>query len=77
MRARNDRSVRSFVLGVLLGAGLGVLLAPASGSETRARLRHEMQRASSSVRRVGETIDRDGRKVMRDTADRLDRIAHR
>ncbi len=44
-----------FGLGLALGAGLGVLLAPRSGSETRARLRSAVTRRLEALRpsRVG------------------------
>lgn len=36
--------ILSFVVGVAAGAALGVLLAPASGSETRSKIREEADR---------------------------------
>ena len=46
----------SFLLGVALGAGLGVLCAPRSGRETRGRLR---EAASQGLRRLtGRSVPR-------------------
>jgi len=60
MRGRDDREViiveqdrasgvGLFLLGAALGAGLALLMAPASGEETRDRLRREARRLKSSA----------------------------
>lgn len=41
IKAKKKNGVGKFVLGALVGAGLGVLLAPKSGSETREELKEK------------------------------------
>ena len=44
----------SLMVGVILGTGLGLLMAPQSGSRTRRQLKHMMEDASE---RAGEFAD--------------------
>lgn len=44
----------AFALGVLVGAGLGMLFAPAPGAELRERMRREMERQQESMQ--GESM---------------------
>ncbi|MEY2341024.1 YtxH domain-containing protein [Acidithiobacillus sp. IBUN Pt1247-S3] len=48
-------SAAGFVMGLLVGAAAGVLLAPASGAETRDDLRRSMQRGREQLREL-ETL---------------------
>jgi len=48
--ARGSGAIIGFVVGTAVGAGIALLLAPASGTETRRRLRETSRRLSASVR---------------------------
>jgi gas vesicle protein len=62
---RSSSSVMGFMIGAAIGAGIALLLAPASGPETRRRLGQSAKRWSSGMRdgmeqargRVGELKD--------------------
>lgn len=46
----------AFLAGALLGAGLGVLLAPKSGEETRAQLGEWAKKAQEKVKEAAEKV---------------------
>ena len=53
IRRQEDQTVRnaiSFAAGIGLGIGLGILLAPASGEETRSSIAEKVQDAGERVR---------------------------
>ena len=56
----------ALITGILLGTGLGMLLAPQSGSRTRRQLRNMMEDASE---RVSEFAD-DAKDTMQDMVGR-------
>lgn len=47
---RSSSSMMGFVIGAAIGAGIALLLAPASGPETRKRLGQTARRLGSSMR---------------------------
>jgi len=57
----NDRSPRAafggFVTGLLAGGALGLLLAPASGRLTRARVNQRLRETAESARELRERMD--------------------
>lgn len=57
----SSRMMTGFMLGAVLGAGIALLLAPATGEETRRRLRETASRlrdnADEALDRVRERID--------------------
>ncbi|HSE28575.1 MAG TPA: YtxH domain-containing protein [Gemmatimonadales bacterium] len=55
-----DTGVRWFLLGALLGAGAALLLAPASGEETRRRLSRQARRVRA---RTEDLMDEFGERV--------------
>ena len=55
-----EAGVRWFLLGALLGAGAALLLAPASGEETRRRLSRQARRVRA---RTEDLIDEFGERV--------------
>ncbi|MCI0436993.1 MAG: YtxH domain-containing protein [Gemmatimonadetes bacterium] len=73
---RRSGGVGSFLLGILIGAGLGILFAPRSGEETRGEIRENARRlgkqAEDALRQVqgavGDTID----GVRQSLGDRVD-----
>ena len=48
--ARGSGAIIGFVVGTAIGAGIALLLAPASGAETRRRLRETSRRLSANMR---------------------------
>jgi len=68
-----------FIAGVLAGVGLGMLIAPAAGSETRQQLVEAAKNPEQAARRkvrqargqVGEMGARIGRKVAESAADKV------
>jgi gas vesicle protein len=57
IQGKNDwgSKVAGFLLGVGIGAGLGILLAPASGSETRELVREKAADVKSKIRNFSRT----------------------
>jgi len=63
--SRNSNAVMGFVLGAAVGAGIALLLAPCSGTETRRKLGDKARQLSTSMRdgleqtknRLGELKD--------------------
>ncbi len=55
-----DAGVRWFLLGALLGAGAALLMAPASGEETRRRLSRQARRVRA---RTEDLVDEFGERV--------------
>lgn len=58
--------IGTFLLGLAIGAGAALLLAPASGQETRDRIRRQVRRAGTRMR---DAVDDVGDEL----TDRLDR----
>lgn len=50
--SRQTEGLAKFALGVLVGAGLGVLFAPKSGEETREDLKHSMEDLVEKVKNI-------------------------
>jgi gas vesicle protein len=74
---REDESgVRWFLLGALLGAGAALLLAPASGEETRRRLSRQARRARARTEDLldefGDRVRTGATRVRDDLEDRVD-----
>ena len=53
---RSSGSVGSFILGLALGAGVALLMAPRSGLATRRELRRRARRVGKAAKGVAETI---------------------
>jgi gas vesicle protein len=77
MRPRHGKPPRAFLLGTLAGAALALLLAPAPGRDTRARVVREIERSASVTRELGERVARKAREAVSGVAATLDRIAGR
>jgi gas vesicle protein len=77
---RRSGSVSSFLFGVLLGAGIALLLAPRSGTETRAGIRESALRlrrsAEDRLRQVRETVVHAMDDVRDEIDDRLEVARH-
>lgn len=68
-------SVEAFLWGALLGAGVALLLAPRSGSETQAEIRATARRLRGAAEgRVNEVRDRVGEAVERTRTRVTDRV---
>lgn len=48
--ARGSNSAMAFVLGTVIGAGVALLFAPATGTETRRRIKETSRRWSTNVK---------------------------
>jgi len=75
---RGMSSMTTFILGAALGAGIALLLAPDSGSETRRRVGKTMKRFGNQMNdRLGDVKDNvrsavdSGREAFRRTSDDL------
>ena len=63
---RSGGGIGVFLLGVAVGAGIALLYAPASGSETRADLRRSARRAQRKVRDLAEGAQDAAQGIARD-----------
>jgi gas vesicle protein len=75
-------SMLSFILGGLIGAFLGVLYAPATGKETREKLRILLEQADDETRKLYEEFKEfkekaaaGKRRVLKKTRKKLDKIS--
>ncbi len=75
--SREDWSgtLTAFVIGVGVGAALGVLFAPKSGEETREFLRDNARRGLNQATAAGRKISRQAREVVEDVSDQLGDVA--
>jgi gas vesicle protein len=81
---RGSNATMAFVLGTVIGAGVALLFAPATGTETRRRIRETSRRLSSNVKdgikegidqtrgRIGE-LKQDARAAMSAGRDAFNR----
>jgi gas vesicle protein len=60
-----EAAVTGFVTGLLAGGAAGLLLAPASGRMTRARIKQRLREAAESAREIEERMN----YRLRETAD--------
>lgn len=71
-----DSEVRWFLLGALLGAGAALLLAPASGEETRRRLSRQARRMRAQTEDLldefGERVRHGASRVREEVEDRVE-----
>ena len=71
-----DSGVRWFLLGALLGAGAALLLAPASGEETRRRLGRQARRFRAETEDLldefGERVRHGATRIRDEVEDRVD-----
>jgi gas vesicle protein len=71
-----DTGVRWFLLGALLGAGAALLMAPASGEETRRRLSRQARRVRARTEDLmdefGERVRTGASRVRDEVEDRVD-----
>jgi gas vesicle protein len=85
MRGRDDREViiveqdrnsgiGLFLLGAALGAGIALLLAPASGEETRQRLQREARRLKSSAEDAFDDFKEHFDEFREDVEDKVDDV---
>jgi len=58
-----DNFVGGFVLGALLGVAVGLLLAPAQGSEFRKQLREQSARLKSQAVRRADALQAKGQQI--------------
>jgi gas vesicle protein len=65
--------VGGFVTGLLTGGAIALLLAPASGRITRARLNHRLRKTADSARELRERMG----SRLRDTAESAGRLEER
>lgn len=73
-----DSGVRWFLLGALLGAGAALLMAPASGEETRRRLSRQARRVRARTEDLmdefGERVRTGASRVRDEVEDRVDEL---
>jgi len=77
MRTRFPKTGKSFLFGVIGGASLALLLAPAPGSETRSLIHRQGQHTAVATRQFGDRIVRKGREALHFVATSLERCAAR
>ncbi|MGH9703155.1 MAG: YtxH domain-containing protein [Candidatus Acidiferrales bacterium] len=75
--SRDDLSgtLTVFLIGVGVGAALGVLFAPKSGEETREFLRENARKGMDQATAAGRKLRRQARDVVEDVADQLGDVA--
>jgi len=65
----------SFLAGGLAGAGLGLLLAPRSGRNTRQIMRRTVRGGTDSAREIKDRLVRRGRRIREETERRAGEAA--
>lgn len=75
--SRDDLSgtLTVFLIGVGVGAALGILFAPKSGEETREFLRENARKGMDQATAAGRKLRRQARDVVDDVADQLEDVA--
>lgn len=74
---KHEGSVGSFLLGLAIGAGLAVLLAPHSGRETRRRIRSNAERVGQAAVDVAQDVSGQVVDTFQDARARVEeRIDH-
>jgi gas vesicle protein len=64
MRDQDDSSVPYFLLGLGLGAALGVLFAPKAGAETRRIIRDKAEESADYLKRRGDELRESANDAM-------------
>ncbi|HEY2646130.1 MAG TPA: YtxH domain-containing protein [Candidatus Acidoferrales bacterium] len=70
-----QKSATLFIVGLGLGAGLGVLFAPKSGEETRADIANGVNDCADELVAQGKKIGRQAQQTIEDAKDQVRAIA--
>lgn len=73
-RERGGSGLGALLIGVVIGAGAALLLAPMTGEETRARLKREARKATRRAKDFVEDISETVAERMEDTIDEARRV---
>jgi gas vesicle protein len=68
---RDEPGVGTLLLGVMIGAGLALLLAPRSGADTRRMIESRARRAGARVRNVATDVADNVTSQVNDVRDRV------
>ena len=66
--------VTGIVIGGLVGAAVGFLMAPSSGAETRHKIKSEVKGIQRRAKDTAGKIEDKGREIIDDARDDLDRV---
>lgn len=70
MRSNTGETILALLTGAIVGAGIGILYAPAKGSETRKKLGEEANKAGDRIREsVEETTTNLSKKAQKTRSD--------
>src|SRR5688572_19678630 len=70
-RSNAGGTLMSFLVGGLVGAGLGLLFAPQSGRELRGQIGERMRDGALRTRELGDRAAEQGRRIMDDAREGL------
>lgn len=73
-RERGGSGLGALLIGVAIGAGAALLLAPMTGEETRARLKREARKATRRAKDLVEDLTETVAERVEDTIDEARRV---
>lgn len=77
MSDRGDATLKSFILGTLVGAVAGLLLAPEEGEKIRKKLKREIVRGRRELERISKEVREKAEEISEEARKELDILSER